>query len=200
MIKNNNINLSLEIQGTECNGWPNLVIEFNKKVIHNNLIEDYKTINLELSDIKENNNELVLGMNNKKFGKDRIWDTISKDNKIIKDKTLKIIDCKLDDVSIIDILNKNLFRINLVDQQPSYYPTKVYSNGCMNYNGYFFISFDLPLYNSITNQKFKKEKNKSLSYFSNYTAIFHYNDEIEYIKKIEKKLEDIHERFSNKHS
>lgn len=194
------INLSLDIEGTECNTWPNLIIEFNKKIIYNNNIQNKKTINLELSNIKQDKNELILGMNNKSFGKNNVWDTISKDNKIIKDKTLIIIDCKLNDVSVLDILKNNLYRINLVDKQPSYYPTKIYADGVMNYNGYFFITFDLPLYNSIIIQKHKTEKNTNISYFSNYTLKFHYEDEIKLIKKIEDKLKKINERTSNKHT
>ena len=191
------VNLYLKLTPTECNGWPNLIIEFNKKVIFNQVIDTAQELVLSIGDCIDRNNQLIMGMNNKKFGKDRIWDTVTKDNKIIQDKTLKIEQAKLDDVDVLDILNKNLFRVNLVDQQPAYYPTKIYANSTMNYNGYFFINFDMPLYNSLTNQKFKQKKDENLSYFSNYTLKFHYEDEIKLIEKIEKKLKELDEKFSN---
>lgn len=191
------VNLYLKLIPTECNGWPNLIVEFNKKVIFNQLIKTTQELTLSIDDCTNHNNQLIIGMNNKSFGKNKIWDTLTKDNKIIKDKTLKIEQAKLDDVDILDLLNKNLFRVNLVDQQPSYYPTKIYANSTMNYNGYFFINFDIPLYNSLTNQKFKQEKDENLSYFSNYTLKFHYEDEIKLIEKIEKKLKELDEKFSN---
>lgn len=191
------INLSLEIIGTECNGWPNLIVEFNKKVIYNHTIEGMKTIEIQLRDVKDNENKLVIGMTNKRFGKNHIWDTVTKDNKIIQDKTVKINKCMLNDVDVTDVLKNNLFRVNLVDKQPSYYPTKIYTDGIMNYNGYFFINFDMPLFNSIINQKYKQEKNTKLSYFSNYTLKFHYENELKLIENIEKKLKELHARISN---
>lgn len=191
------IKLTLKLKSTNCNGWPNLIIEFNNKKIIEKIIEKESTLEVELDNVLKSNNQLTVGMNNKSFGRKGIWDTKTKDNKIIADKTLTITSCKLNDVETKDLLIKNKFHIKLVDKQPSYYPTIVPSQGIMNYNGYFFISFSLPVYNDLTNQKFKKQVDHEKSYFSNYTKVFHYDEEQKIISEIESILNNINEKSSN---
>ena len=191
------VELALEIESTNCNGWPNLIIEFNKKKILEKVIEEKATLKINIDNVLESNNQLIIGMNNKSFGRNGIWDTKLKNNKIVEDKTLTIISCKLDDVETKDVLIKNNFHIKLVDRQPSYYPTIIHAQGSMNYNGYYFITFSLPLYNDLTNQKFKKEVDHDKSYFSNYTKVFHYDDEQKIISEIESVLNNINEKSSN---
>ena len=67
----------------------------------------------------------------------------------------------------------------------------------MNYNGYFFINFSLPLYNNLTNQKFKRQIDHDKSYFSNYTKVFHYDEERKIISELESILNNINEKSSN---
>ena len=92
----------------------------------------------------------------------------------------------------------NKFYVKRSDKQPTYFPDVVESVDTMNYNGYFAFSFDLPLYNSLISKKFKKEADSNVSYFSNYTKVFHYDGEKKIINKIKKHLRDIDEKFSNK--
>ena len=191
------IKLTLKLESTSCNGWPNLIIEFNNKKILEKIIEKESTLEVELDNVLKTNNQLIIGMNNKSFGRKGVWDTKTKDNKIIADKTLTVTSCKLDDVETKDLIIKNKFHIKLVDRQPSYYPTIVPTQGIMNYNGYFFVNFSLPLYNNLTNQKFKKQIDHDKSYFSNYTKVFHYNDEQKIISEIESILNNINEKSSN---
>ena len=191
------IKLALKLESTNCNGWPNLIIEFNNKKILEKIIEKESTLEVELDNVLKTNNQLIIGMNNKSFGRKGIWDTKTKDNKIIADKTLTVTSCKLDDIETKDLLTKNKFHIKLVDRQPSYYPTIIPTQGIMNYNGYLFVNFSLPLYNNLTNQKFKKQIDHDKSYFSNYTKVFHYNDEQKIISEIESILNNINEKSSN---
>lgn len=191
------IKLEIYCNPSFCNSWPNLVIEFNKKLIFKDEICLNKKISLDLYDALPSQNLLAIGMDNKCFGKNHIWDTISDNNIIVADKTLTINDCALDDISVKDILLKNFFHIKRVDKQPSYFPDKIYSTGSMNYNGYFFLNFNLPLYNSLIDQKYKKEIDLEKSYFSNYTKVFHYEEEIELINKIEHKLKSFNEKPYN---
>ena len=191
------IKLTLKLESTNCNGWPNLIIEFNNKKILEKIIEKKATVKVNLDHELKSNNQLIIGINNKSFGRKGIWDTKTKDNKIIADKTLTITSCKLNDVETKNLLIKNKFHIKLVDKQPSYYPTIVPSQGIMNYNGYFFVSFSLPLYNDLTNQKFKRQIDHDKSYFSNYTKVFHYDDEQKIISEMESILNNINEKFSN---
>ena len=191
------IKLTLELESTNCNGWPNLIIEFNNKKILEKIIEKKATVKVNLDHELKSNNQLIIGINNKSFGRKGIWDTKTKDNKIIADKTLTVTSCKLDDVETKDLLIKNKFHVKLVDKQPSYYPTIIPAQGIMNYNGYFFVSFSLPLYNDLTNQKFKKQVDHDKSYFSNYTKVFHYDEEQKIISEIDSILNNINEKSSN---
>ena len=70
----------------------------------------------------------------------------------------------------------------------------------MGYNGYFTFTFDLPLYNSLTNKKFKKPLQKDVSYFSNSSAVFHYEEETKVINEIKNILKEVDEKFSDKRS
>ena len=191
--------ITIDIEGTFCNSWPNLIVEVNNQKIYSNHIENSQIIELEFNSLLQTGNRFVIGMDNKSFGKKGIWDTKTKNNKIIKDKKLTIKSIKLDDVECITLTN-NTFYVKRVDKQPTYFPDKVESQGMMNYNGYFTFSFDLPLYNSLINQKFKKPMDNKISYFSNFTKVFHYEEEKEVIDDIYNILKEIDEKFSDKRS
>lgn len=193
--------IEINLTGNFCNTWPNLIVELNKNKIYDGLIEENKTINIEYQDkeLLEKGNVFVIGMNNKRFGANRQWDTISKDNKIIQDKTIVLHSVKLDDVDCMPLF-KNKFHVKRTDRQPTYFPDVVESVDTMNYNGYFTFGFELPLYNSLINSKFKIPIDKDKSYFSNYTKVFHYDEEKSIINSIKEKLRTINEKSGNKRS
>ena len=138
-------------------------------------------------------------MDNKRFGENNKWDTKIADNKIVADKTIKLLSVELDGVDCVDLFTEK-FHVKRSDRQPSYFPDIVQSNNVMNYNGYFYLNFDLPLYNSLINKKFKKQVSDDISYFSNYSKVFHYDEEIKIINSIKNILNEIDEKFSNKRS
>lgn len=191
--------INVELVGTFCNSWPNLIIEINKNKIYDAVIEGEQHIQIDYedTDLLGEGNTFVIGMNNKRFGNNNQWDTKSKNNKIVEDKTIQVKSVKLDGVECMMLFN-NKFFVKTVGQQPSYFPDVVESIGTMNYNGYFTFSFDMPLYKSLINKKYKREMNKDLSYFSNYTKVFHYDEEIEIINSIKEILHKVDEKSSNK--
>jgi len=117
----------------------------------------------------------------------------------VEDKTIEVLSVMLDGVEC-KMLFKNEFYVWRVEKQPTYFPDKVKSNGMMNYNGYFTFNFDLPLYNSLINKKYKVPFSDEFSYFSNYTKVFHYDEEKEIINSIKNILDEIDEKFSDKRS
>lgn len=190
------LNIDVKVIGTFCNSWPNLIIELNDKTIYDDVIVDTQVINLQVNNLLDKNNKIILGMKGKKFGKNKVWDTKVENNKIIADKTIKILSLKLDEVECKDLFNSQ-FHVKRSDQQPSYFPDTVESSDTMHYNGYFGFSFDLPLYKSLINKKFSNKSEDEISYFSNYTKVFHYDEEIKIITEIEENLKKIDEKFSN---
>ena len=84
--------------GTFCNSWPNLVVEVNNETLFDGEIQNTKSITLEFEKTVKKGNNIIIGMNNKSFGKDNIWDTKTENNVIKEDKTIKILSLKLDGV------------------------------------------------------------------------------------------------------
>jgi len=189
--------IEIEVVGTFCNSWPNMIVEINGEKIHDGFIEGDKIISMDFNRLLERGNKFVIGMDNKSFGRNKIWDTKTRDNKIIEDKTLKVRSVKLDDVECKDLFHGR-FYVKRSHEQPSYFPDVVESEDTMNYNGYFCFGFDLPLYNSIILSKFKNPSAKEISYFSNYTKVFHYEGEKKIIEDIKNILKEVDEKFSNK--
>ena len=190
--------INVELVGTFCNSWPNLIIEINKNKIYDAVIEGEQNIGIEYNDadLLHEGNTFIIGMNNKRFGGNNQWDTKSQNNEIVEDKTIQIKSAKLNGVDCMMLFN-NKFYVKPVDKQQSYFPDVVESIGTMNYNGYFTFGFDMPLYNSLINKKYKRTMDQNMSYFSNYTKVFHYDDEIEIINYIKGILDKVNEKSSN---
>ena len=188
--------LELEVTPTFCNEWPTLEINHNEKLIFKEQVIKKEKYKFYLNPNKTDTNKLEIGMCNKKFGKNGIWDTKSINGKITEDKTIELNSCKINDVDVKDLMLENQFHVNIVDQQPIYHPSKIKSNGIMNYNGAFYLTYDLPLYNSLTNQKWKKSPDDSLSYFSNHTLVFHYEQDRKLINEIENICNEIEKKLS----
>jgi len=190
--------INVELVGTFCNSWPNLIIEINKNKIYDAVIEGEQNIDIEYNDadLLHEGNIFVIGMNNKKFGENNQWDTKSQNNEIVEDKTIQIKSTKLNGVDCMMLFNNKLY-VKPVGKQPSYFPDVVESIGTINYNGYFTFGFDMPLYNSLINKKYKRTMDQDVSYFSNYTKVFHYDEEIEIINSIKGILDKVDEKSSN---
>tara|TARA_Y100000385_G_C12856463_1_gene535362 strand:- start:14 stop:592 length:579 start_codon:yes stop_codon:yes gene_type:complete len=190
--------INVELVGTFCNNWPNLIIEVNKNKIYDAVIEGEQNISIEYNnaDLLQEGNTFVIGMNNKRFGGNNQWDTKSQGNEIIEDKTIQLKSTKLDGVDCMMLFN-NKFYVKPVERQPSYFPDVVESVGTMNYNGYFTFGFDMPLYNSLINKKYKRAMDQDVSYFSNYTKVFHYDEEIAMINSIKGILDKVNEKSGN---
>ena len=192
------VKLALTVTGTFCNSWPRLVVEFNENKIFHKEIQNTETLEFDLN-ANDSDNLLVVGMDNKSFGQNGVWDTKAVDNVIHEDKTITVDSVRLDDVECKDLFY-NTFHVKRTGKQPSYFPDVVTTQDKMNYNGYFKMNFSLPLYNNLINQKFKKEIDQNKSYFSNYTKTFHYEGEQKLINEITEVLNKVDEKFSDKRS
>jgi hypothetical protein len=193
------IKLDIKIRGTFCNSWPRLVIEFNNKKIFREEIQNDQKLSIILDGVQDNDNLLILGMDNKSFGTNGVWDTRIINNVVAEDKKIIIDSLKLNDIECKDLF-KQKFYVKRTGKQPSYFPDVVNSYSTMNYNGYFKFNFSLPLYNDLINQKYKKPIDQNKSYFSNYTKTFHYEGEKKIINEISNLLKEIDEKFSDKRS
>lgn len=172
-----------------CNHWPELTVRFNNKNIFCSNISEEQTIKLNIDHCSKN--RLEIGLSNKRFGAENVWDTqTDQDGNITDDLKIILVDVLVDDISIIDILLKNMYCVDNTLGQP-FNNEKIYSEGTINFNGFFEFEYSLPLLNSIINQKFKIPVNNNVSYFSNYTKTFYYEEDLKIIKEIEKILDEI---------
>lgn len=180
----------LEINVTPCfsRHWPELTVFFNNSIILREEIVEEKTLSLDLE--HKQSNQLRIGLANKRFGQDNVWDTVvDHEGNILSDLSLTLNDVLVDDTSIIDILIKNRYYADNTPGQPEN-SKKINTNNTMYYNGFFEFDYQLPLLNSIINQKFKMPIDSEKSYFSNYTKVFHYDEELILIEEIKNILNE----------
>lgn len=186
--------LCLDVTPSWCNRWPNLFINFNNQKIFSAEIDLAQQIIIDLD--SQNSNCLQIGIDNKSFGTNNQWDTQLENDTIVQDLFLEISSCKINDVEINELLKSNLYTVFRQSGQ-DHLPEKIYSEVC-NFNGYFQFDYTSPVLNSITNQKFKLPIDENKSYFSNYTTLFHYDDDLILLDKIDRILKEIEELNSKR--
>ena len=190
------IKLKLHVTGQYCNRWPTLIIWHNDQEIYCKEIENKQQISLEL-DAKNNMiNTLAIGMKGKQFGKDGIYDTIVTGGKITQDLQINIDAISLDNISILDLLVKNDYHIDIVEGMDPNHANTIKANGELCFNGHYNTQYELPLYNYLTNAKWKQPL-KTMSRHSNSSALFHYEEQQKEIHEIEEILDEIDGKFSN---
>ena len=190
------IKLKLDVTSQYCNRWPTLIIWHNEQEIYCKQIENKQQISLEL-DAKDNMvNTLAVGMKGKQFGKDGVYDTIVTDNKITQDLQINIDAITLDNISILDLLVKNDYHVDIVEGMDTNHANTIKANGELCFNGHYNTQYELPLYNYLTNAKWKQPL-KTMSRHSNSSALFHYEEQQKEIDEIEEILDEIDGKFSN---
>lgn len=190
--------LSLHLRPTHCNRWPQLVVDFNDQNLTSKIIESEQVIDLEFNGVNDNNT-ITIGIDNKSFGDNGIWDTeVDQNNNVVNDLTLELVDVKINDVSVLDVLLKNRYQVR---QQPGqdHLPSEIDNDNIIRFNGYFLFKYSEPLMNSIINQKWKQDIEHDKSYFSNYTTLFHYEEDFKLIEEITEILNEA-EKLNSKRS
>ena len=137
----------------------------------------------------EKNNYLVIQHYGKRFGDDNIYDCMADQT---QDCVLEIKDIKFNDVSIgQELMSKLYFETQWTPAQlkeltPEFMQEMSitnYSNGTMNFNSVLKISFETPILNWLTIAKYKIEA-KQHAYFSNYSLLWHYEEDLKLIEEI----------------
>ena len=189
------INLRIDAVGNFCNHWPTLVVHHNDDVIFNAQIEQQQTVQL-LLEPNEQDNHIHIGMTGKMFGADNIYDTKAIDGKILQDLSIDLKKVTLEDVNILDLLIRNDFQIQHTEGMAEDHVKTMQCQGEICFNGHYFMTYRLPLYNYLTNAKWKVPS-KNVSRHSNTTTRFHYEDHAKELDEIESILDDIDTKFSD---
>ena len=189
--------LNIEATSQYCNHWPTLVINHNGVQIFSDVIEEQKNIELELESIENQPNTLQVGMKGKMFGDKGVFDTVVTDGVITEDLQINLQQVTLDQVDIMDLLTRNDYTVDIVPGMKPYHKTKFKANGELAFNGYYVMEYKLPLFKYLTNAKWKKPADDGVSYFSNHTMVFHYEEQEKEMQETELILKEIDEKFSD---
>jgi hypothetical protein len=192
------VNLTVSLTGHYYNHWPNLKILHNNVTVFDQPIIGNQSLSFDLTCRKIN--ELKFIHYGKSFGEDGVWDS-SPDAS--EQCFININDILFNEVSIGETLkSKLIFNTRWTDLQQQHNTqefidtySKIQCYGMMNFNGSITIDFDTPVYNWLIFNKYKVPMTDT-AYFSNYSARWHYEEDLNVIKEI-KELIDFDKNRSN---
>jgi hypothetical protein len=185
MLKSSMNRLQIHLRAHHCNLWPLLDIELNNVSVHAGEIKQDLMLDLPLLEM---DNLLIIRHHGKRFGKDRILDTRSIDGQITEDRRIEILSIAIDGIDFRDKLHGISFKQEAVIGEPNA-PSDW--DGNFNFNGSVTISMSSTPLNWLINLRLKKPRNDNISYFSDHTKLFHYEDELKLIAEIEELLEEM---------
>ena len=153
------MNLKLNLVGTFVNSWPILTIKQGNKR-HEYTVKGNTELDIDLAD-----ETFTLGMYNKSFGQNHVWDTvIDKQGNVVEDKYIQINRFDIDEVDVTELFIFMTYRsIEQGDQ--------VLHDGVIRFNGCW--KFDIP--DGIPLNCIIEMRNRSLddieviNHFSDYT-------------------------------
>jgi len=167
------MNLTLNMQGSFCNGWPILTITQDENK-YDHTIEEHTSVSMDLD-----NRPFRLGMYNKSFGNNHRWDTkTDQSGNILEDKFIKFTDILIDDVSVLHLLTK-------IDYNSKEQGCHIVHDSCLRFNGYWNFPIGDNPYDWIIDTIYQQTNEyRDTSYFSDYTIINNYAEHYPYIRKI----------------
>lgn len=117
------------------------------------MVQNEQCISISVS-AKSKNNTLIIQHYGKNFGQNGQWDTVSKDNVIVQDRAVKLLDIELDDVSIANyVVHQCMFETDNGERlNTDYY----------GFNGKIEINFDSPVYEWIIDTIVKPKSRRLL--------------------------------------
>ena len=163
------VNLKVAVTPSYCNNWPFFKISHNSNVLWDGQVTAHQIFDFNIECNKENT--LSFEHYGKRFGENGVWDTTE-----TEDRFIFLDDIKLDQVSIGDKL-KHAMVLKTKDGQ------ELQTYGSMNFNGVMDFYFETPVYDWLILAKYK-EPMEDMTFFSNYTARWHYEKDREIIQEI----------------
>jgi len=132
----------------------------------------------------------LLGMEHygKRFGEGRIWDTKSRDGVIFEDRRVEVLSIAIDGIGFRDKLHGMIYKQKAVLGEPVA-PSQW--DGNFNFNGSLSLDISPTPLNWLINLRLKQARNPGISYFSDHTKLFHYEDDLALIDELEKMLEQM---------
>jgi hypothetical protein len=185
------VNLIISVTGHYYNHWPNLKILHNNIIIFDQPIVNKQQLTFDLTCTQIN--ELKFIHYGKSFGENGVWDSSPNAS---EQCFVNIDNIFFNAVSIGEALkSKLIFNTEWTDLQiqqntQEFIDTynKIQCYGMMNFNGSITIEFDTPIYNWLILSKYKVPITDT-AYFSNYSARWHYDEDLKIIKEIKELIQ-----------
>lgn len=154
------MNLKLDLVGTCVNTWPVLTIKQGDKRY------DYTIEGASVLDIDLDDDSFSLGMYNKSFGQNHIWDTkIDEDGHVVEDKYIQINRFEIDDVDISDLFMWMTYS-SIEQGDQVLHDGVIRFNGCWNFD----ISDGIPYNWIIDTRQPPPTERETVNYFSDFTV------------------------------
>lgn len=176
--------LRIKAAGHFCNDLPRLRITLDGSVVHDGSVED---LDLQF-EISRTACVLVLEHYDKRFGESRRWDTKSVDGEIVQDRKIVLHELSLDGISMMNSLHRLTFTQIPAISEPLIGAMNF--SGTFNFNGEVRLDMSPSPINWLINLLHKQEL-KDISYFSDYSKLFHYENERRLIADIGTMLDDL---------
>ena len=183
MLKSSMNRLQIHLRGHLCNRWPMLDITLNDRCYHRGEISG--DLNLDIP-LREGRNLLAMEHYGKRFGEGRVWDTKSRDGAIVEDRRIEVLSITIDGIDFRDKLHGMIYTQKPVTGEPT---APLQWDGNFNFNGIVLLDIDPTPLNWLINLRLKQVRNPGISYFSDHTKLFHYEDDLALISEIESLLE-----------
>ena len=185
------VNLIISVTGHYYNHWPNLKILHNNIIIFDQPIVNKQQLTFDLTCTQINELKFIhYGIS---FGENGVWDSSPNAS---EQCFVNIDNIFFNAVSIGEALkSKLIFNTEWTDLQiqqntQEFIDTynKIQCYGMMNFNGSITIEFDTPIYNWLILSKYKVPITDT-AYFSNYSARWHYDEDLKIIKEIKELIQ-----------
>ena len=178
-------NILLDVTGYYFNHWPFLKVMLNDLVLFDNEIVNHQILNFDV-DCAEHN-QLRFIHYGKRYNDNNIWDTDG-----VNECYLNINDIRFEGVGLGVHLKSQLEFVThwrpfqLLDHNDEFFNqySRLLSNGMMTFNGEIALDFETPVLNWLIIKKFRVPINEDAAYFSNYSARWHYTQDLKLINNI----------------
>ena len=176
--------LRIKAVGQFCNDLPCLRVTLDGRTVHDGAVEE---LDLRI-ELPRTACVLTLEHYDKRFGENRRWDTRTENGAIVQDRLVVLQDISLDGISMMQSLHKLKFHQRPASGEPII--DDVRFTGTFNFNGNVSIDMSPNPMNWLIDLLFKQD-HKDISYFSDYSKLFHYERERKLIEEIKGMMDGI---------
>lgn len=136
-------NFQFDLFGSSCNGDPSFYIKINNQTFYDEKFSGQKTFVIDHVLPKNDTCNIILGLKNKNINNNNPNTVVNNDNKIVKDQYVKILDLKINQISL---KKNNLYFWDKAKFLKTGSDQPIYQTDGAYYNGEFILSLPTPIF------------------------------------------------------